>query len=167
MAALKFAWVEGGWPGYDSIAHWQKVSRQRPRSAMSWKTLEKSGLEPAAPNRLVDRKHCALSTQPNVDGRWGFGRVDKAQCFDRLGDLVPQVRAWTSPGFFTTWRFSAFVLKLSFYLKFAFCWSSNISTLLFSNLFRLTFFGIHVVMFLQILQSVLKVTYKADQLLLL
>ena len=32
---------------------------------MSWKTLEKSGLEPAAPNRLADRKHCALSTQPN------------------------------------------------------------------------------------------------------
>ena len=37
---------------------------------MSWKTLEKSGLEPTAPNRLADRKHCALSTQPNphVDG---------------------------------------------------------------------------------------------------
>ena len=32
---------------------------------MSWKTLEKSGLEPTAPNRLADRKHCALSTQPN------------------------------------------------------------------------------------------------------
>ena len=36
------------------------------------KTLEKSGLEPAAPNRLADRKLCALSTQPNphllVDG---------------------------------------------------------------------------------------------------
>ena len=33
---------------------------------------EKSGLEPTAPNRLADRKHCALSTQPNphlhVDG---------------------------------------------------------------------------------------------------
>ena len=25
------------------------------------KPLEKSGLEPAAPNRLADRKHCALS----------------------------------------------------------------------------------------------------------
>ena len=43
----------------------KESSRQRPRSAMSWKTLEKSGLEPAAPNRLADRKHCALSTQPN------------------------------------------------------------------------------------------------------
>ena len=29
------------------------------------KTLEKSGLKPTAPNRLADRKHCALSTQPN------------------------------------------------------------------------------------------------------
>ena len=32
---------------------------------MSWKTLEKSGLEPTAPNRLADQKHCALLTQPN------------------------------------------------------------------------------------------------------
>ena len=29
------------------------------------KPLEKSGLQPAAPNRLADRKHCALSTHPN------------------------------------------------------------------------------------------------------
>ena len=32
---------------------------------MSWKNPEKSGLEPTTPNRLADRKHCALSTQPN------------------------------------------------------------------------------------------------------
>ena len=32
---------------------------------MSWKTLEKSVLDPTAQNRLDDRKHCALSTQPN------------------------------------------------------------------------------------------------------
>ena len=32
---------------------------------------------------------------------------------DRLGDLVPQVWARTSPRFFTSWRFLAFVLKLS------------------------------------------------------
>ena len=38
----------------------KESSRQRPRSAMSWKSLEKSGLEPAAPNRLADRKHWAL-----------------------------------------------------------------------------------------------------------
>ena len=43
----------------------KKVSGQRPRSAMLWKTLEKSGLEPAAPNRPADRNHCALSTQPS------------------------------------------------------------------------------------------------------
>ena len=64
---------------------WKKVSRQRPRSAMPWKTLEKSGIKPAAPNRLADRKHCALSTQPNPhlhgDFYLGFGWVDKAQFF--------------------------------------------------------------------------------------
>ena len=38
----------GGWPGYDSIVHQKRVSRQRPRSAMPW---------------------------------WGFGWVDKPQCF--------------------------------------------------------------------------------------
>ena len=39
---------------------------------MPWKALEKSGLEPAAPNSLADRKHCALSTQPNphLQNRW-------------------------------------------------------------------------------------------------
>ena len=60
---------------------------------------------------------------------WGFGWVDKARgvvyrqkkkrfffggtqhplikpsASDRLGDLVPQVRARTSPAIFTTWRF--------------------------------------------------------------
>ena len=44
-----------------------------------------SGLEPAAPNRLVDQKHCALLTQPNY-------RLQKyMDHFDRLGDLVPQL----------------------------------------------------------------------------
>ena len=33
---------------------------------MPWKTLEKPGLEPAAPNRLADRKHDALPTRPNL-----------------------------------------------------------------------------------------------------
>ena len=40
------------------------------------KTLEKSVLEPTAPNRLADRKHCALSTQPNPHlqkNRWFIG----------------------------------------------------------------------------------------------
>ena len=38
------------------------------------KTLEKSGLEPTAPNRLADRKHCALSTQPSPDFSRFFSR---------------------------------------------------------------------------------------------
>ena len=39
------------------------------------KTLEKSGLEPAAPIRLADRKHCALSIQPNphLQNKWFIG----------------------------------------------------------------------------------------------
>ena len=48
----------------NSSAKGKKVFRQRPRSAMPWKTLE-NGLEPAAPNRPANWKHCALSTQPN------------------------------------------------------------------------------------------------------
>ena len=43
----------------------KRVSWQRPRSAMLWKTLEKSGLEPTAPNCLAYRKHWGLSTQPH------------------------------------------------------------------------------------------------------
>ena len=54
------------------------------------KNPEKSGLEPTAPNRLADRKHCALSTQPNphlVDG--DLAESIKRSASDRLGDLVP------------------------------------------------------------------------------
>ena len=52
------------------------------------KNPEKSGLaiEPTAPNRLADRKHCALSTQ-RVDG--DLAESIKRSASDRLGDLVP------------------------------------------------------------------------------
>ena len=83
-----------------------------PGSAMPWKPLEKSGLEPAVPNRLADGKHCALSTQPNA--HLSLAESIKRSASDRLGDLMPQVRARTSPGFFTAWHFPAFALKLSF-----------------------------------------------------
>ena len=57
---------------------------------MSWKTLEKSGLDPTASNRLSDRKHCALSTQrnphPHVDG--DLAESIKRSASDRLGNLV-------------------------------------------------------------------------------
>ena len=56
---------------------------------MSWKTLEKSGLEPTAPNRLADRKHCALSTQPNPQIDGDLAESIKRSASDRLGDLVP------------------------------------------------------------------------------
>ena len=54
------------------------------------KNPEKSGLEPTAPNRPADRKHCALSTQPNphlLDG--DLAESIKRGASDRLGDLVP------------------------------------------------------------------------------
>ena len=104
--------------------------------------LEKSGLEPAAPNRLADRKHCALSTHPNVhinilrglpcrleSLRLKFtnepsifvdGDLDESirrSASDRLGDLVPQVRARTSPGVFRDMALPGLCLELSFKKK--------------------------------------------------
>ena len=62
--------------------HWKKVQDKGLGAPCREKPLEKSGLEPAAPNRPTDQKHCALSTHPNPHlRRWGFGWVDKAQCF--------------------------------------------------------------------------------------
>ena len=45
--------------------HWKKIQDKGQGAPCREKPLEKSGLEPAAPNRLADRKHCALSTHPN------------------------------------------------------------------------------------------------------
>ena len=60
--------------------------------------MEKSGLEPRAPNRLADRKHSALSAQPNphkmVIPTFQYGKLaelTKHSASDRQGDLVPQV----------------------------------------------------------------------------
>ena len=67
---------------YDLVVYEKSISGQIAESQMSFKTLEKSSLEPAAPIRLADQKHCALSTQPNPHlPRWRFGWVNKAQCF--------------------------------------------------------------------------------------
>ena len=75
---------------------------------MSWKTLEKSGLEPTAPNRLADRGssnvHCQHPPWSPVSigkpapkiHQWTIYFVDgdlaesiKRSASDRLGDLVP------------------------------------------------------------------------------
>ena len=48
-----------------STEHWKKLQDKGLRAPCREKPLEKSGLEPAAPNRLADRKHCALSTHSN------------------------------------------------------------------------------------------------------
>ena len=45
--------------------YWKKVQDKGLGVPCREKPLEKSGLEPAAPNRLADRKHCALSSHPN------------------------------------------------------------------------------------------------------
>ena len=47
------------------IWHSKKVQDKGLGAPCHEKPLEKSGLEPVAPNRLADRKHCALSTHPN------------------------------------------------------------------------------------------------------
>ena len=68
--------------GTNELEAGKKVSRQRPRSAMSWNTLEKFLLEPAALNRLADRKQCTLSTQPNLHlKKWWFIGEFHAQAF--------------------------------------------------------------------------------------
>ena len=47
-------------------SYWEELDKFKCQEAnCREKTLEKSGLEPTAPNRLADRKHCASSTQPN------------------------------------------------------------------------------------------------------
>ena len=111
-----------GWPGYDSRVHWKKVQDKGQGTPCREKPLQKSGLEPAAPNRLADRKHCALSTHPNphlhgdpgdhVDG--DLDESIKRSASDRLGDLVPQVRARTSAGVFRDMALLGLCLELSF-----------------------------------------------------
>ena len=59
------SWEELAWVRHSSTWEEYLDKFKMPRNQMSWKTLEKSGLEPTAPNRLADRKYCALSTQPN------------------------------------------------------------------------------------------------------
>ena len=61
------------WSGYDIVVHEKSRQIWMPRSQMSWKTLEKFGLEPTAPNR------------PDGD----LAESIKRSASDRLGDLVP------------------------------------------------------------------------------
>ena len=162
----------GSWPGYDSIVHWKKVSRQKPGSNMSWKTpgeVRARTCGTKSPSRSEALRFIDSSKSPStkIDGSlvnfkrrlanrhgrprwmliWTFGDSPisvsfkcpyqqppqspvsigkpapkihqwtiyfvggdlaesiKRSASDRLGDLVPQVQARTSPGFFTTWRF--------------------------------------------------------------
>ena len=55
-----------------------------------------------------------FTNEPSIFVDGDLAESIKRDAFDRLGDLVPQVRARTFQGFFTAWRFLAFVLKLSF-----------------------------------------------------
>ena len=89
---------------------WKKVQDKGLGAPCREKPLEKSGLEPAAPNRLADRKHCALSTHPDGD----LDESIKRSASDRLGDLVPQVRARISPGVFRDMALLGLCLELSF-----------------------------------------------------
>ena len=63
-AYLMAARLEWGIPW--SMQCMRRVSRLKCQEAKCReKSLENSGLEPTAPNRPADWKHCALSTQPN------------------------------------------------------------------------------------------------------
>ena len=55
-----------------------------------------------------------FTNEPSILVDGDLAESIKRSASDRLGDLVPQVRARTLPGFFTAWHFWAFVLKLSF-----------------------------------------------------
>ena len=63
--ASSVQWSTEGKHHRQQIDLWKKVQDQGLGAPCREKPLEKSGLEPAAPNRLADRKHCALSTHPN------------------------------------------------------------------------------------------------------
>ena len=69
---------------------------------MSWKTLEKSGLEPTAPNRLAEslgslgkpRKaqeslRLKFTNEPSIFVDGDLAESIKRSAYDRLGDLVP------------------------------------------------------------------------------
>ena len=58
--------------GTTIIVNGKKVIDNRLEASCSdhEKPLEKSGLEPAAPSGLTDRKYCASSTQPNPHLLW-------------------------------------------------------------------------------------------------
>ena len=59
-------WNEKSFPGYNVVVHKKSIYLDKCLEAKCReKTLEKSGLEPTAPNCVADRKHFAFSTQPN------------------------------------------------------------------------------------------------------
>ena len=63
-----------------------KVSGQRPGSAMPWKTLEKVRARTCgtkSPKRSKALRSIDSAKSPSTN-RWGFGWVDKAQCFRSL-----------------------------------------------------------------------------------
>ena len=75
---------------------------------MSWKTLEKSGLEPTAPNRLADRKHCFIdSAKSPSTKRYGSLVNFRRRLSNRHGSprrmLTMDIRSWCrrfEPGLF-------------------------------------------------------------------
>ena len=56
-------------------------------------------------------------TTPSIFVDGDLDESIKRSASDRLGDLVPQIRARTSPGVFATWRSLAFVFYISFFVQ--------------------------------------------------
>ena len=81
------------WKRVSFIIFRKKVSRQRPRSTMTWKTLEKSGLELTCGTKSPSRSEAlrfrdsAKSPSTNLDGSWwilsagGFGAAGSSSDF--------------------------------------------------------------------------------------
>ena len=51
--------MKKGWPGYDMVVHEKSISGKYSEAKCREIALEKFGLEPEAPIRPANRKHCA------------------------------------------------------------------------------------------------------------
>ena len=99
-----------------TLSAMKESSRQKPRSAMSRKTpgeVRARTCGTKSPSRSEALRFIDSSKSPStVDG--DLDESIKRNASDRLGDLVPQVRARTSPGVFRDMALLGLCLELSF-----------------------------------------------------
>ena len=101
----------------DAIATYPPIKHERKRvglgtTVLHWKKDQDKGLE--APCREKPWRNPGSNLRHQIAqqiGSTALFQLSQIPIYFIVGDLVPQVRARTSPGFFTTWRFQAFVLN--------------------------------------------------------